>query len=86
MKGEKGQQRMNEKPELRIKKLRASNEELKERIAKLEREKSNLENLLEATEVGILLVDIDYRVQSFTPAATDIFDLTPRDQIGRAHV
>jgi two-component system CheB/CheR fusion protein len=62
--------------------LKAVNEELENEVQKLDKANSDLKNLMEATEVGILFVDNDFCVQRFTSASTEIFNLINSD-IGR---
>lgn len=60
--------------------LRSVNEELEDKVEELTHAHSDLENLMEATEVGIIFVDTDYRVQRYTSKSTDIFNFIGSDQ------
>jgi PAS domain S-box-containing protein len=62
--------------------LKATNRELKSRIVEVRRSKGALENLMAATEIATLFLDPDLRIQRFTPAAADLFDLSESD-VGR---
>ena len=60
--------------------LKTTNEQLESKVEELSRAHSDLENLMEATEVGIIFVDRDLCVKRFTTAATDIFSLIESDK------
>jgi len=60
--------------------LKTTNEQLENNIEELSRAHSDLENLMEATEVGIIFVDHNLCVKRFTSAATDIFSLIESDK------
>ncbi len=60
--------------------LKTTNEQLENKIEELSRAHSDLENLMEATEVGIIFVDRDLCIKRFTTAATDIFSLIESDK------
>jgi two-component system CheB/CheR fusion protein len=62
--------------------LKATNRELKTKIEEVRQSKGALENLMEATEIATLFLDADLRIQRFTPAAADLFDLR-NDDLGR---
>jgi len=62
--------------------LKTLNEQLESKVDELSRAHSDLENLMEATEVGIIFVDRDLCVKRFTSATKDIFNLIDSD-IGR---
>ena len=62
--------------------LKSVNLELENRIKDLHQSHSNLKNLMEATDIATIFVDLDYCVQFFTKRCTDIFNLIPSD-IGR---
>lgn len=60
--------------------LKTVNEQLEIKLEELSLAHSDLENLMEATEIGIIFVDRDFRVQRFTSTSTDIFNLIPSDK------
>jgi two-component system CheB/CheR fusion protein len=62
--------------------LKATNEELKGKVEEVRRSKGALENLMAATEIATLFLDEDLRVQRYTPAAANLFDLREAD-LGR---
>ncbi|RFB85848.1 chemotaxis protein [Rhizobium leguminosarum bv. trifolii] len=62
--------------------LHTVNGELAHRVTELDRTNSDLQNLLEATQIATVFLDNDLRVRSFTPAATEIFHLLDTD-VGR---
>jgi two-component system CheB/CheR fusion protein len=62
--------------------LKATNQQLKTKVAEARRSKAALENLMAATEIATLFLDADLRIQRFTPAAANLFDLRDND-IGR---
>jgi len=62
--------------------LETTNEELKSRMEQLRRSKAALENLMAATEIATLFLDLDLNLQRFTPAAATLFNLREAD-IGR---
>ena len=62
--------------------LKATNEELKTKVEEVRQSKGALENLMEATEIATVFLDPDLRVQRYTPAAADLFDLREAD-LGR---
>ena len=63
------------------------NQELKTKIDELGRAYSDLQNLMEATEIASLFLDRSLRVKRYTPRATDVFHLILSD-VGRpfAHI
>lgn len=67
--------------------LTTVNAELQERVADLSRANNDMNNLLAGTAVGTIFVDCQSRIQRFTPAAGDVFNLISTD-VGRpmAHV
>ncbi len=62
--------------------LQTVNTELDIRVRDLARANSDLQNLLESTQIATIFLDNDLRVRSFTPAATEIFHLLETD-VGR---
>jgi two-component system CheB/CheR fusion protein len=58
------------------------NAELQSRMDEMVRANDDLKNLLDATEVAAIFLDIDLRIRRFTPQVTEIFPLTKAD-IGR---
>ena len=62
--------------------LETTNEELKSRMEQLRRSKAALENLMAATEIATLFLNLDLQLQRFTPAAATLFNLREAD-IGR---
>ena len=62
--------------------LKATNEELKGKVEEVRQSKGALENLMAATEIATLFLDQDLRIQRYTPAAADLFDLREAD-LGR---
>lgn len=62
--------------------LRTVNDELQRRIAEEQRLAEDLNNLLRSTEIGVIFLNPDMRIRSFTPAATDLFRIRDLD-IGR---
>jgi PAS domain S-box-containing protein len=67
--------------------LTTLNAELKERVEEVGRANSDLQNLMEATQIGTLFLDRNLRVKRYTPSVRGLFNLIPGD-IGRpvAHV
>ncbi len=60
--------------------LKTVNEELEGKIEKLHRSNNDLKNLMEATEIGTIFIDREYRVQRFTQSVTKIFNLIQSDE------
>jgi two-component system, chemotaxis family, CheB/CheR fusion protein len=82
-------QSANEELETSREELQSTNEELMtvnaEQTAKndeLEKIRNDLLNLLNATEIATIFLDMDLKIRRFTPATTDIFNLIESD-IGR---
>ena len=59
--------------------LQTINNELRLKVAEVSRANSDMRNLLDSTEIAILFLDEDLRVQRFTPSTTKIFKLIPGD-------
>jgi two-component system CheB/CheR fusion protein len=55
------------------------NQELKVNVEETTISRNNLQNLMNSTNIGTIFLDRAYRVQLFTPAATEIFNLIPAD-------
>ena len=60
--------------------LQTVNAELSSKNDALGRANSDLQNLLESTQIATLFLDGDLRIKSFTPAITDIFHLRDSDR------
>ena len=58
------------------------NQELKIKIEEISQASNNLNNLINSTDIGTIFLDRVFRVDLFTPAAAEIFNLIPAD-IGR---
>ena len=58
------------------------NAELQGRIDELVTANDDVKNLLDATDIATIFLDIDLKVRRYTPKATDLIPLTPLD-IGR---
>ena len=67
--------------------LTTLNQELKEKVDQINRANSDLQNLMESTDIGTIFLDRELRIKRYTPRATEIFNLLPPD-IGRplAHI
>ncbi len=63
--------------------LHTVNAELKSKLETISATHNDLQNLTAATEIGTLFLDRDLRIRMFTPAVSDLFNITSRD-IGRA--
>ena len=82
-------QSANEKWETSREELRSTNEdlqtvtaELKTRVDELSCANSDMANLVECTQIAMFVVDRDFAVKSFTPAAKDLFHFVESD-VGR---
>jgi two-component system, chemotaxis family, CheB/CheR fusion protein len=62
--------------------LTTVNQELKVKIDELSHSNNNFQNLINSTDIGTIFLDRSFRVNLFTPAARQIFNLIPND-IGR---
>lgn len=87
-------QSMNEELQLTSEELETSkeelqsiNDELEDKVEELRSANNDLQNLMEATEVATIFVDRELKVQRYTSAVTELFNLIPSDK-GRplAHV
>ena len=62
--------------------LETVNTELNRKITELDKANSDLQNLLESTQIATIFLDTDLRIKSFTPAAVGMFRLIAGD-VGR---
>jgi two-component system, chemotaxis family, CheB/CheR fusion protein len=62
--------------------LSVLNQELRWKIDELIRTNSDLQNLMTSTEIGVVFLDRQLRIQRFTPRAQDVFNLIASD-LGR---
>lgn len=62
--------------------LTTVNQELRTKVDEVSRSNSDLLNLMAATDVGILFLDRELRLQRYTPRAGELFNVIPAD-IGR---
>jgi two-component system CheB/CheR fusion protein len=62
--------------------LTTVNHELKSNVEELSRANSDLQNLMSATDIGIIFLDRDLRIKRFTPRLQELFNVLPTD-IGR---
>jgi two-component system CheB/CheR fusion protein len=60
--------------------LTTINQEHQSTIEELKRTNSDLQNLMESTEIGTIFLDRHMRVRRFTPAAATVFNFIPADQ------
>jgi two-component system CheB/CheR fusion protein len=60
--------------------LQTVNAELSIKVEELDRANSDLRNLFESTEIATIFLDWDFHIRSFTPAATEIFNLIATDR------
>ena len=80
-------QSMNEELQTSKEELQSINEELTtlngelgHRIRELSRANSDIQNLMESTQIATLFLDNELRVASFTPAALELFHLVESDR------
>ncbi len=80
-------QSMNEELQTSKEELQSVNEELTtlngelgQRVRELSRANSDLQNLMESTQIASLFLDNELRVTSFTPAAVELFHLVESDR------
>ncbi len=59
--------------------LRTVNQELKVKVEETTIAGNNLQNLINSTDIGTIFLDRGFRVQLFTPAARQVFNLIPAD-------
>lgn len=62
--------------------LYSVNAELEQKIKELNETANDLQNLMQASEIGTVFTGADRRIRLFTPAAANLFNLLPQD-IGR---
>ncbi|MGH9639575.1 MAG: CheR family methyltransferase, partial [Bryobacteraceae bacterium] len=79
-------QSTNEELETSKEELQSSNEELEtvnielnRKVAEFDKANSDLQNLLESTQIATVFLDANLRIKSFTPAATGMFRLIGAD-------
>ncbi len=63
--------------------LTTTNQQLNAKVEALDRANNDLQNLMEATEVGTLFLNRDLEIRRYTPPITDIYGLRDSD-IGRS--
>jgi two-component system CheB/CheR fusion protein len=59
--------------------LTTVNHELKSNVEELSRANSDLQNLMSATDLGIIFLDRDLRIKRFTPRVQELFNVLPTD-------
>ena len=62
--------------------LATVNQELKNKVEQLSQSNSDMQNLMDATQIATIFLDRDLRITRFTPAAVQLFNLIPGD-VGR---
>ena len=62
--------------------LETVNAELNRKVAELDSTNSDLQNLLNSTQIATVFLDMELHIKNFTPAAGSLFRLIPGD-IGR---
>jgi two-component system CheB/CheR fusion protein len=62
--------------------LQTVNSELKSKLDNISHAHSDLQNLINATEIGTLFLDADLRIKMLTPAVEELFSVTDSD-VGR---
>ena len=62
--------------------LQTVNSELKSKLDNISHAHSDLQNLIDATEIGTLFLDAELRIKMLTPAAEQLFNVTDSD-VGR---
>jgi two-component system CheB/CheR fusion protein len=70
---------MNEELQSANEELETSKEEVQQSNEALARAHSNLSNLLTSTAIATIFLDNELKIQSFTPAVTDIYNLLASD-------
>ena len=60
--------------------LQTVNDELKTKLESVSRAHSDIQNLMAATDVGILFLDSQLRIKRFTPPIADLFNVVPGDE------
>src|SRR5947209_17003105 len=59
--------------------LATVNSELNGKVAELDRSNSDLQNLLDSTQIATIFLDRELRVKNFTPAVESLFGLASSD-------
>jgi two-component system CheB/CheR fusion protein len=62
--------------------LTTVNQELKSKVEQLSQANSDIQNLMDATQIATVFLDRELRIMRYTPAAVSLFNLIPSD-IGR---
>jgi two-component system CheB/CheR fusion protein len=62
--------------------LTTVNHELKSKVEELSQANSDMQNLMDATQIATIFLDRDLKIMRFTPAAVQLFNLIPGD-VGR---
>jgi chemotaxis methyl-accepting protein methylase/signal transduction histidine kinase len=62
--------------------LIAVNQELQVKVDEVSRANSDLQNLMTSTDIGVVFLDRQLRIERFTPRAQDLFNVLPSD-VGR---
>ena len=60
--------------------LQTVNSELKTKFESISRAHSDIQNLMAATDVGILFLDTELKINRFTPSITDLFNIAAGDE------
>src|SRR5208337_2484823 len=60
--------------------LQTVNSELKAKLESVSRAHNDIQNLMVATDVGILFLDSDLRINRFTPRIADLFNVAVGDE------
>ena len=60
--------------------LQTVNSELKTKLESISRAHSDVQNLMAATDVGILFLDPQLRINRFTPRISELFNIVPGDE------
>lgn len=60
--------------------LQTVNAELKDKLESVSRAHNDLQNLMAATDVGVLFLDNKFRIKRFTPHIKDLFNVTYADE------
>ena len=60
--------------------LQTVNSELKSKLENMSRAHSDIQNLMAATDVGILFLDTQLRINRFTPRIADLFNIASGDE------
>lgn len=60
--------------------LETVNTELKHKLKEISMAHNDLENLMAATDIGTLFLNLDLHIHRFTPRLADLFNVTPADR------